>query len=324
MPMDELNDLPPLEKARALFERGRTARREGRDEFAHGFYTQSLNLCRGHRDRQGEAAALVELADLALHYNPTGQDPFSLRKALAEKALALYRDLGDKRGAARALRVLASIAPKDEGLRLLEESLSLVREEEDRRGIAASLDRLGAYYAMREPEKARALKEEALALWREIGDRDGEATTLFSLSISYMGTDPARGRQCAEEALAIYRELGRKKGVAQMLMFLASYQLDEERQIAYHTECRELCREIGVPIWEASSLRGLAKIAEKRGELERAQALRAEGDQIYPEPPEDPKLLKAFQQALGKKDPDAATGALRKLFGKGGRRRTTQ
>jgi uncharacterized protein HemY len=69
---------------------------------------------------------------------------------------------------------------------------------------------------------------------------------------------------------------------------------------------------------------GLAKIAEKRGELERAQALRAEADQICPEPPEDPKLLKAFQQALGKRDPDAARDALRKLFGKGGRRRTKQ
>jgi tetratricopeptide (TPR) repeat protein len=312
--MDDLNDLPPLEKARALFERGQAARREGRDHFAHGYYTQSLNLCRGHGDRPGEAAALVALADLALHYNPTDQGPFSLRKSLAEQALAIYRDLGDKRGTARALRVLASVMPKEDGLRLLEESLALAREEGDKKAIADSVERLGAHQALHQPETATALKEEALALYREIGDRDGEARVLFGLSISQMGSDPVRSRQYAEEALALYRELGHKKQVAQMLMFLAWGEPEEETQIAYHTECREICREIGVPIWEASSLRSLAKIAEEGGDLARAEALRAEADQIYQEPPMNPELLKAFEQSLGGKDPDAIQGALKGLL----------
>src|SRR5262249_20683100 len=152
LPMDDLNDLPARKKATALFERGQAARRDGHDPFAHGYYTQSLNLCRGHGDRPGEAAALVARADLALHYNPTDQDPFSLRKSLAEEALAIYRDLGDKRGTAHALRVLASVMPKEEGLGLLEESLVLAREEGDRKAIADSVERLGAHQALHHPE----------------------------------------------------------------------------------------------------------------------------------------------------------------------------
>ena len=81
---------------------------------------------------------------------------------------------------------------------------------------------------------------------------------LFSLAVSYMNQDPARSRRYAEESLRAYRELGAKKGVAQMLMFLASHNPDDETKIAYLIESREICREIGVPIWEASSLRSLA------------------------------------------------------------------
>jgi tetratricopeptide (TPR) repeat protein len=312
--MEDLNDLPPVEKARALFERGREARREGRDPFAHGYYTQALNLFRGHGDRKGEADAMLALADLALHYNPTGQDPFERRKALCDEALVIYRELDDGQGTARALRVLASIAPAAESVSLVEESLALAREMDDKKEIAASLERLGVHHARSGRAKVVPLKEEALALYREIGDRGGEAQALFGLSISHMGTDPARSRACAEEALSIYRELGRKKQVAQMLMFLAHEHPDEETRIAYHTECREICRKIGVRIWEASSLRSLADIAEQRGELERAQALRAEADEIYPEEPIDPELLKAFEQAATGQDPDEAERALRKML----------
>jgi hypothetical protein len=312
--MEELNDLPPVEKARALLERGHAARREGRDEVAHGYYTQSLNLFRGHRERQGIADALVRLADLALHYNPTGESPFARRHALGEEALAIYREIGDRSGAASALRVLASIAPHAEGAQMLEESLALCREVGDEAGIAASMDRLGTQQAFQDRGKAATLKEEALARYRAIGNRDREATTLFSLAITYMGSDPERSRACAQEALGIYRELGRRKQVAQMLQFLAPREQDDEKQIAYHTESREICRESGVAIWEASSLRSLAEIAEKRGETARAQALRAEADAIYPEEPLDPELLDAFEQALRKEDPDVARDAARDLF----------
>jgi tetratricopeptide (TPR) repeat protein len=311
--MDDLNDLPPVEKARVLFVRGREARREGRDPFAHGFYTQSLSLFRDHGDRKGEADALLALADLAFHHNPTGEHPFARRKALCEEALAIYRDLGDTRGQGRALRLLAPVMPWDERIRLVEQSLAMAKEEGDRQGIADSLDRLGAHYALREPAKAIALKEEALALYREIGDRGGEALVLFGLTVSQMNRDPARSRECAATALRIYRELGRREQIANILLSF-SYDLDEETQIAHYTECREIYREIGLPSREATSLRRLANIAEKHGEQTRARALRAEADQIHPERPIDPELLEAFEKAATGQDADAVEGVLKKMF----------
>jgi tetratricopeptide (TPR) repeat protein len=310
---EELNDLPPVEKARALFQRAHEARREGHDPFAHGFYTQALNLFRGHGDRKGEADALLALADLALHYNPTGQHPFDRRKALCEEALAIYRELGDQRRMARTFRLLASVVPKADGSRLLEESLALAREEGDKKGIADSLDRLSAHYSLRERAKAVALKEQALALYREIGDRSGEALVLFGLTVSHMNSDPARGQECAAAALRIYRELGHKEQVANLLLSF-SYDLDEETQIAHYMEAREIYREIGLPSREATSLRRQADIAEKRGELPRAQALRAEADEIYPEEPIDPELLKAFEQAATGHDTDAVHEVLKRMF----------
>jgi tetratricopeptide (TPR) repeat protein len=320
MDEDAIYDLPPLEKARALLERARTERRQGRDAFAHAYCVQSLNLFRGHRDRPGEAAALLELADLALHHNPTGDNSFERRKRLCEEALAIYRTLGERRGTASALRLLASVVPHAEGIAMLEESLTLSREADDKRGIAASLDRLGSHAAFRDRPKARAHKEEALALHREIGNRSGEAVVLFGLAVSFMSEDPARSLTYAEESLAAYRDAGAKKGVAQMLQFIASTHPDDDIKIAYYTESRAICREIGVPIWEAGSLRRLADIAERHGDHDRARAIRAEADAIYLEQPADPEMLKAFHQALKERDSDAARDTAQRLFGEGGQK----
>jgi hypothetical protein len=171
--------------------------------------------------------------------------------------------------------------------------------------------------ASNDADTARALKEEALTRFRELGDRSGEATTLFGLAISYMGTDLVRCRDYAEQALAVYRETGARKAVAQTLLYLASMLpgVEVETRIAFYTECREICREIGVTIWEATCLRRLAKIAEERGERERAASLRAEANGIFPELTSDPRLGEAFQKALKERDPDATNAAVERLLG---------
>jgi hypothetical protein len=52
-----------------------------------------MHLFRGHGDQRGGATALVEMVDLALHYNPTDQASYERRKSLAEQALAIFREL---------------------------------------------------------------------------------------------------------------------------------------------------------------------------------------------------------------------------------------
>jgi hypothetical protein len=146
--MADSEAVSPLEQARGFLDRAHALRREGRDPDANVSFLQALALFRSVGDRSGEAEVLVDLADLAMHYNPSGENPFERRKRLCEEGLAIYRELGERRGMARALRLLAPFAPHEEGTRLLEESLALSREEGDEHGIAAGLERLGAHYGL--------------------------------------------------------------------------------------------------------------------------------------------------------------------------------
>ncbi len=85
---------------------------------------------------------------------------------------------------ARALLAAARLAFNqsnyDQGEILAQESLALFRELGDRRGIALSINRLGvAAWRRGDFRSARVLLEEDLALFREMGDRDRVAWSLF-------------------------------------------------------------------------------------------------------------------------------------------------
>lgn len=306
--MDDFNALSPIEKARNLREQSREARREGRDDLSHAYATQSLHLFQGCGDRHGEAEMLVTLADLALHFNPTGEDGFARRRRLCEEALAIYETIDDPLGRARALRLIAPMLPPDEARRSLEESLRIARESGDTGAIAASLERIGAHLAMRHPKEARRYRNEALEISRRSGDRLAVAQALFGRSISFRGEDQEQARKCVEEALQIYRELGRKKQVAEMLMFLPGLCESRQDELQYTSECRDVCREIGVRSWEASCIRRLARFAEEEGDAARAGALREEADVIFPEEPLDPemerRLQAAFEEAANREEED--------------------
>jgi tetratricopeptide (TPR) repeat protein len=295
--MENFNELPPVEKARVLREQAAAARRAGQEEQAKGLMTQSLNLCRGHGDQQGIADSLVVLADLALHTVSGDEDPFTLRRRLSEEALGIYREIADRLGIARAARVLATVTPGVAAAALLEEALTLSRAEGDVTEIARSLDRLAAHLALSHPDQARAYRAEALDLSRQAGDRSGHAGTLFAEAVSHMANDLPEARRCAQEALAIYRELGARKRVAQCLMFMPMLGTDEEQTKLYLLEAREVCREIGIPLWEASCLRKLAHLAEECGDGVRAAALRSEAEHVSPEQPPDPRLVRLVEEA---------------------------
>jgi len=144
-----------------------------------------------------------------------------LERALAESA-GVATDLRAK--ALLAAARLAFIQSNyDQGGILAQESLALFRELGDRRGIALSLDRLGmAAWRRGDFTAARVLMEEDLALFREVGDQDRVAWSLFTLGLlnNKQGEYP---RACAlfEESLTFFRQLGNKRGIAASLTQLA-------------------------------------------------------------------------------------------------------
>ena len=131
-----------------------------------------------------------------------------------EKALALFRGLGDRGGAVDALTALSWIhmyqGDHDGGEKLARELLDESRRLGDPRRSALALER--AAYVEQErgrPQRAIALLEEALELLRPQRDKAGLALLLNVLGEHIRATgDFARAAALYEESLALSRELG--------------------------------------------------------------------------------------------------------------------
>ena len=161
--------------------------------------------------------ALRAAADFA-----TSQGDDDRAEALCRESLVLSRQLGDNRGIADSLMLLAWIAPRKganiaTARPLLEESLALFRELGDKEALAWSLYNLADMVSTQgEDSRGHALFEESLAIFRELGNRRGIAGCLQQSALWLL---LARGDQAIlharlEESLAIFRELGNKNGMA--------------------------------------------------------------------------------------------------------------
>jgi predicted ATPase len=156
----------------------------------------------------------------------------------------------------RALRAAADFASlqsdNDRAEALCQESLVLSRQLGDTRGIAESLRLLAWIASMKGATiaTARSLVEESLTLFRELGDKEALAWTLFTLAdtVSTQG-EYGRGRTLFEESLAMFRELGNKRGIARCLqqsaMWLLMARGDQAIARARLEESRTLYSELG-------------------------------------------------------------------------------
>ncbi|CAN5550527.1 hypothetical protein BH23CHL2_BH23CHL2_01000 [soil metagenome] len=146
------------------------------------------------------ARALVTAAELK---NWLGDYPRA--RELYEQALALYRELGDRRSVATVLRGLGSVAIDQddpvEAIELLDESLVHARAGEEQWEVAAITNLLGhAAFALGDHDTAIARHEEALAGWRQMGD-----TTYISAALTCIGLVSFASGQF-DRAAAAYRE----------------------------------------------------------------------------------------------------------------------
>lgn len=102
-----------------------------------------------------------------------------------------------------------------------EESVALFREIGERRGLAHSLAFLGYLHRASDPGRARALLEESLALCRAEGNQPGLVYALCCLGrLALEGDHSAEARASFEESLEIARSLGYQQGIAESLHLL--------------------------------------------------------------------------------------------------------
>jgi DNA-binding SARP family transcriptional activator/tetratricopeptide (TPR) repeat protein len=143
-----------------------------------------------------------------------------------EEALAIYREVGDRQGEAKAATNMSAAcfnlgrfrAALDAGRR----SLVIQREVGNRYGEGIALGDLGC--AARElglREDAISWHQQALAIFRELGDRDAEADSLSELADVYLGLDRvAEALDRLTESLDIRRDIGDRHGEATTLRLL--------------------------------------------------------------------------------------------------------
>lgn len=152
------------------------------------------------------------------------QGDFTVGRALHEESLAIFRELGDRKGIAASLNGLGSTAHNqgdaEVALAHHKESLALQRELGDRWGVGASLNNLG-FLAVWQGDypAAKALFEEGLALCRELGFRG--AFSLEGLGIvAHAQADYPAAQALLQESLALRREPGDRWGTAGSLNHL--------------------------------------------------------------------------------------------------------
>jgi predicted ATPase/DNA-binding SARP family transcriptional activator/DNA-binding CsgD family transcriptional regulator len=286
-----------LAGALRLFWVGRSHYREGRRWYEEG-------LKRGDSvPKQVRANALV---GAGLFTKALGD--LELARERLEDGLALYRQVGDRRGAATCLRSLGDtfleLGDWERAEALLEEGLALARESGSIRYTCNALSTLSYMAACRSDlERAKALGEESLAIAREAGDTTAASFASQHLAITAMlGGDYERAQTLFEATLEMTRITGNREGQTISLNNLGLVALcrgDYAQAAKLSTESLKLSEELldhQVVTW---SLDALAAVCGQQGYVGRAARLWGAAEVLreasgFSQPPDDKRVLEPF------------------------------
>ncbi len=147
-------------------------------------FTTSV-LAQTQSDKKAEADRLLQQGNQYFYIS-------QYREAMQswQKALEIYRDIGDRNDEAKSLGNLGSaylsLGEYGKAIDFYQQSLAIIQEIGDREGVAISLGNLGsAYLSLGEYGKAIDLFQQSLAIKREIGDQEGEGLALSNLGYLY-------------------------------------------------------------------------------------------------------------------------------------------
>jgi predicted ATPase/DNA-binding CsgD family transcriptional regulator len=202
-------------------------------------------------------------------------------RLLAEESLEIYRQIGDRRSMADALRLLGTIENSlhdSAGDAFLEESLQLYREVGDRVSIATVLLTLGAQAHYRgEFARVQELCGESLALSRGLDESWNIALNLLFLGwASYCQGAYAAARRLSEESVALLRTLGNPGYTAHALTILAHIATalgEETTATALLEEALALGKQGGSREDMARTLCALGRLALRQGQMAQARNL---------------------------------------------------
>ena len=195
-------------------------------------------------------------------------------------ALALRRELGDRKGEADARAALALIDTRrgDNAAARLELAfvLEIYREIGDRDGEAATRHSLaGLYHGEGQFDAARRELTGVAAFLHDAGDRQGEADTLQRIARLEMEQGNfAAAHERLIGTLDIYAQLGDRHGEADVRHNLARIELelgDADRARREFMRVLSAYRELGDRVGEAATRHSLASIAIEQGVWDKAK-----------------------------------------------------
>lgn len=183
------------------------------------------------------------------------------------QALELARETKFTLGIADTLsnmgRVYFQLAQNDKALALYNEALALYKQMADRRGQALILTAIGASYSdLGDTAKALENLDRALPLRRS--DKKGEAVTLYRIGRVYLDLKQKdEALKYLNQSLALRRQTGDTRGIAQSLIYLSWTYFnfgDKQKSVDLFTEAFDNAREAGDKPGQAKACFGLQTV----------------------------------------------------------------
>jgi CHAT domain-containing protein/Tfp pilus assembly protein PilF len=237
-------------------------------------YQAALELYRRAGDRNGEAQALTDMAEI---YLLLGEAQKTLE--MLNEVLLIRRAVGNRKEEAITLINMGVVyltrGEMQKALEKFNEALPISRTIGDRSGTADSLNLLGGvYWNLGELLKALDNFNEALQIRQAVGDRRAEATTLNNIGTvhSDMG-EMQKALDKFYEALQIRQAVGDRRGESVSLNNIGTiYQPLGQLQKALEkfNESLLISRAIGNLRGEATTLTNIGEVYESLGEMQKA------------------------------------------------------
>jgi class 3 adenylate cyclase/tetratricopeptide (TPR) repeat protein len=265
--------------------RGRVLEISGRYDDAVATYEAMAALAGEAGDRGGALGA--DLALTTLLATPTPMFDSERGRELAERTIALARELGDRSAESKALWNLMILnvfggGDADEAVEVGERSLEIARELNATQQIAFTLNDLWRpYAAVGNIAAARACLDEARPMWREMDNLPMLCENLSSTAaVLALAGKPEEALALYDEAYAISKEIGNPWGQAYSLF--NAYLVDADRgdlgrAMAKMRECIERAEEAGFLIPLSAARAELGAMHARLGRPDRGMELAEEG-----------------------------------------------